>query len=280
MPLTRSSVTGSTVLWILMLVAGGYLIILLLMYLFQSAFIYFPTKNLTATPEDRGLEYEEVYLYTEDDLRLHGWYIPAPEARGSVLFFHGNAGNISGRLESIMIFNELRLNVMIFDYRGYGRSEGKPTEEGTYRDAIAAWRYLTEVQDENPRDIILFGRSLGGGVAAWLASEVEAGGLVLESTFTSAADLASEIYPFIPVRWLLRIRYPVIDYIDEIRKPVMIAHSRNDEVIPYHHGQKLYEAASEPKYRLELQGGHNDGFILTGRHYLDGWDHFLTEVLE
>ncbi len=280
MPSTRSSVTGSTVLWILMLVAGGYLIILLLMYLFQSAFIYFPTKNLTATPEDRGLEYEEVYLYTEDDLRLHGWYIPAQEARGSVLFFHGNAGNISGRLESIMIFNELRLNVMIFDYRGYGRSEGKPTEQGTYKDAIAAWRYLTEVQDENPRDIILFGRSLGGGVAAWLASEVEAGGLVLESTFTSAADLAAEIYPFIPVRWLLRIRYPVIDYIHEIRKPVMIAHSRNDEVIPYHHGQKLYEAASEPKYRMELQGGHNDGFILTGRHYLDEWNRFLIKVLE
>ena len=272
--------TGSTVLWILTLVAGGYLIILLLMYLFQSAFIYFPTKSLTASPADRGLEYEEVYLYTEDDLRLHGWYIPAQDARGSVLFFHGNAGNISGRLESIMIFNELRLNVFIFDYRGYGRSEGKPTEAGTYKDAIAAWRYLTEVQDENPRDIILFGRSLGGGVAAWLASEVDAGGVVLESTFTSTADLAAEIYPFIPVRWLLRIHYPVIDYIDQIRMPVMIAHSRGDEVIPFHHGQKLYEAASEPKYRMELQGGHNDGFILTGRRYLDEWDRFLTEVLE
>ena len=280
MPSTRSSVTGSTVLWILTLVAGGYLIILLLMYLFQSAFIYFPTKSLTASPADRGLEYEEVYLYTEDDLRLHGWYIPAQDARGSVLFFHGNAGNISGRLESIMIFNELRLNVFIFDYRGYGRSEGKPTEAGTYKDAIAAWRYLTEVQDENPRDIILFGRSLGGGVAAWLASEVDAGGVVLESTFTSTADLAAEIYPFIPVRWLLRIHYPVIDYIDQIRMPVMIAHSRGDEVIPFHHGRKLYEAASEPKYKMELQGGHNDGFILTGRRYLDEWDRFLTEVLE
>ncbi len=280
MPLNRSTVTGSTVLWILMLLAGGYLIILMLMYLFQSAFIYFPTKNLTATPEDRGLEYEEVYLYTEDGLRLHGWYIPAQDARGSVLFFHGNAGNISGRLESIMIFNELRLNTFIFDYRGYGRSEGKPTEEGTYKDAIAAWRYLTEVQDENPHDIILFGRSLGGGIAAWLASQVEAGGVVLESTFTSTADLAAEIYPFFPVRWLLRIRYPVIDYIDEIRKPIMIAHSRGDEVIPFHHGQKLYEAASEPKFKMELQGGHNDGFILTGRHYLDEWDRFLTEILK
>jgi uncharacterized protein len=280
MPLTSSSVTGSTILWILLLLAGGYLIILLLMYLFQAAFIYFPTKNLIATPEDRELDYEEVYFYAEDGVRLHGWYVPAQEARATVLFFHGNAGNISGRLESIMIFHELRLNVMIFDYRGYGRSEGKPTEQGTYMDAIAAWRYLTEVQDKNPRDIILFGRSLGGGIASWLGSEVDAGGLVLESVFTSTVDLASEIYPFIPVRWLLRIHYPVIDYLDDIRMPVLIAHSRDDEVIPYHHGQNLYEAASEPKFRMEMQGGHNDGFIVTGRHYVDGWDRFLKEVLE
>lgn len=280
MSLTRSSVTGSTVLWILLLAAGGYLIILLLMYIFQSAFIYFPTKNIVATPEDRGLEYEEVHLFTEDGLRLHGWYIPAEESRGSVLFFHGNAGNISGRLESIAIFNELRLDVMIFDYRGYGKSEGKATEEGTYKDAIAAWRYLTEVQDKNPRDIILFGRSLGGGIASWLASEVDAGGVVLESTFTSVADLAAEIYPFIPVRWLLRIRYPAIDYLEDIRMPVMIVHSRDDEVIPWHHGKKLYEAATEPKHFLELRGGHNDGFILAGRSYVEGWDRFLKEVLE
>jgi uncharacterized protein len=280
MPLTRSSVTGSTVFWILLLAAGGYLIILLLMFLFQAAFIYFPTKNLVATPLDRGLEYEDVHLFTEDGLRLHGWYIPAEDARGTLLFFHGNAGNISGRLESITIFNELQLNVMIFDYRGYGRSEGKPSEEGTYKDAIAAWRYLTDVQDKNPRDIILFGRSLGGGVAAWLASEVDAGGVILESTFISAVDLAAEIYPFIPVRWLMTIRYPVIDYLEDIRVPVMIVHGKDDEVIPWHHGKQLYEAAAEPKYKLELQGGHNEGFILTGRNYIKGLDRYLRETLE
>ena len=280
MPPKRSSVTGSTVFWILLLVAGGYVILLLLMYLFQSAFIYFPSRNIVATPEDRGMLYEDVYLHTDDGLRLHGWYIPAEEPRGTLLFFHGNAGNISGRLESIVMFHDLGLNVMIFDYRGYGRSEGKPTEQGTYRDAITAWRYLTEVQEKNPRKIILFGRSLGGAVAAWLAAEVDAGGLVLESTFSSAADLASEIYPFIPVRWLLRIHYPVIDYLEQIDVPVLIAHSKGDEVIPYHHSERLFEAAGEPKYRLEMRGGHNDGFLQTGRYYTDGWDRFLTTILE
>ncbi len=277
---TRSSVTGSTVLWILLLIAGGYLIILLLMYLFQAAFIYFPTKNIVATPEELGLAYEDVYLHTEDGFRLHGWYVPAGESRGSVLFFHGNAGNISGRLESIMIFKNLGLDVLIFDYRGYGRSEGKPSEQGTYKDAIAAWRYLTEVQDKNPREVIFFGRSLGGGVAAWLASEVNAGGVVLESAFTSAVDLAAEIYPFIPVNWLMNIRYPSIDYLQQVEMPVLIAHSRGDEVIPYHHGEKLFEAAREPKYFMEMRGGHNDGFIQTGQDYIDGWDRFLTKILE
>ncbi len=277
---TRSSVTGSTVIWILLLIAGGYLIILLLMYLFQAAFIYFPTKNIVATPEDRGLAYEDVFLHTDDGLRLHGWFIPAEDSRGSVLFFHGNAGNISGRLESITVFNNLGLDVMIFDYRGYGRSEGKPTEQGTYKDAIVAWRYLTEVQDKNPQRIILFGRSLGGGVASWLASEVNAGALVLESTFTSAADLAAEIYPFIPVRWLLHIRYPAIDYLKKIDMPVLIAHSKGDDVIPYHHGEKLFEAAGEPKYWMEMRGGHNDGFIQTAQHYIDSWDRFITKIME
>lgn len=276
----RSNVSGSTILWILLLLAGGYFIILLLMYLFQAAFIYFPTKNILATPEDRGMAYEDVYMHTDDGLRLHGWYVPAKQARGSLLFFHGNAGNISGRLESISIFHELELNVFIFDYRGYGRSEGKPSEEGTYKDAVAAWRYLTEVQDKNPGKIILFGRSLGGGVAAWLASEVVAGGLVLESTFSSAVDLAAEIYPLMPVRWLLRTRYPVKNVLERVETPVMISHSREDDIIPFRHGQILYEAANDPKYWMELVGGHNDGFIQSGRRYVEGWKHFLNKTLE
>ncbi|MDG5767676.1 alpha/beta hydrolase [Balneolales bacterium ANBcel1] len=275
----RRIVTGSALFWIIVIVAGGYAAVVLLMYLLQSAFIYFPTRSIVATPDIAGMEYEEVFLHTEDDVRIHGWYVPAERDRGTLLFFHGNAGNISGRIESVGQFHSLGLNVLIIDYRGYGKSEGRPTQDGTYRDAKAAWRYLTEVREESPGRIVLFGRSLGGGVAAWLASEADAGALALESTFTSAVDLASELYPFFPVRRLLHIRYPVKSLLPEVGMPVMIAHSPQDEVVPFAHGQALYETASEPKTWLELQGGHNDGFIQTGRAYLEGWDRFLDNAL-
>lgn len=275
----KSVVTGSFVLWVVGFLVLGYGILVLLMYLFQSAFIYFPSNQIVMTPAGRDYDYEDVFLYTEDQIRLHGWYVPAPEDRGTLLFFHGNAGNISGRIESISIFHDLGLNVMIFDYRGYGKSDGRPSEIGTYRDAGAVWWYLTEVREESPARIILFGRSLGGGVAAWLASEVHAGALVLESTFTSTVDLAGEWYPLFPVRGLMHIRYPVLDYLPNIDVPVMVAHSREDKVIPYHHGQRIFEQAGEPKRWLEMQGGHNDGYILTGHLYIQGWDRFLKEFI-
>ncbi len=276
----RSTVIPSSVFWIVVIVVGGYAVVLVFMYLFQSAFVYFPTREITVTPEVRDMAYEDVWLYTDDQVRVHGWYVPSEDNRGTLLFFHGNAGNISGRIESISQFHELGLNVLIFDYRGYGKSEGRPSEQGTYLDAEAAWRYLTEIREVPPEKIILFGRSLGGGVAAWLASQVEPGGLVLESTFTSAVDLASEIYPIFPVSLLMHIRYPVIDYLADVTVPVMVAHSEGDEIIPYHHGKSIYQKAEEPKKWLEMQGGHNDGFLLTGRKYLRKWDEFLSEVLE
>lgn len=280
MSVNRSIVTGSTFFWIVVVAVGGYGLLLLLMYIFQSAFVYFPTKNIVMTPSDRGWEYEDVYLHTEDNHRLHGWYIPVDDARGTVLFFHGNAGNISGRLESISVFRNMDLSVFIFDYRGYGKSEGSPSEKGTYKDAEAAWRFLTEVQNVPPDQIILFGRSLGGGVAAWLGSKVSAGAVVLESTFTSAADLAGELYPIIPARYFMTIRYPVRNYLDDITMPIMIAHSPQDDVIPYHHGQNLYEQAGEPKVWLEMSGGHNDGFIQSEPNYSETWDRFIRDHIE
>ena len=156
------------------------------MYLQQPSMIFFPNATLGQTPADWGFSYEDVFLETENGVRLHGWYIPSHGSRQTLLFFHGNAGNISHRGASVEIFHRLGLNVFIFDYQGYGKSQGKPDEKGLYKDARAAWSYLTNQRGFDQEDIILFGRSLGGAVAAELAAEIQPGGLILESTFSSA----------------------------------------------------------------------------------------------
>ena len=171
------------------------------MYLQQPGMIFYPSRELEAQPTDWGMPYEDVFLKTADAVELHGWYIPAPGATRALLFLHGNAGNISHRHDSIAIFRRLGLNVFIFDYRGYGRSQGVPDEAGLYRDADAAWRYLTETRGVATQDIVIFGRSLGGAVAAQLAGQLgtgtPAGALILESTFSSARDFAREAFPLL-----------------------------------------------------------------------------------
>ena len=261
------------------LLAVGYLGLCLLMFFSQERLLYFPDPRLIATPEALGLDFESVSIGTEDDLRLHAWWIPANPARGVLLFCHGNAGNISHRLDSIRQFHELGLSVLIFDYRGYGESEGKPSEAGTYRDVTAVWRYLTGKRGIPPEKVVVFGRSLGGAVAAHLAARVEPGAVVLESAFTSVADMAARLYPWLPVRWLVRIDYPVARDIQAIRAPVLILHSPNDEIIPYDMGRTLYELAHEPKEFIELRGGHNDGWLLSEPDYSSAVDAFLDEHL-
>ena len=193
-----------------------------------------------------------------------------------VLFCHGNAGNISHRLESIALFHRLGLSVLIFDYRGYGDSEGKPDEQGTYRDARAAWRHLRELRGVAGDDIILFGRSLGAAVAAWLAARERPRAVILESAFTSAASLGAEHYPWLPVDLLLRHRYDTLARVSEIRAPLLVVHSRDDEIVPFHHGRALFDAAAEPKRLLEIRGGHNDGFLASGAVYRDALAAFLA----
>jgi len=261
------------------LLAVGYLGLCLLMFFSQERLLYFPDPRLIATPEALGLDFESVSIGTEDDLRLHAWWIPANPARGVLLFCHGNAGNISHRLDSIRQFHELGLSVLIFDYRGYGESEGKPSEAGTYRDVTAVWRYLTGKRGIPPEKVVVFGRSLGAAVAAHLAARVEPGAVVLESAFTSVADMAARLYPWLPVRWLVRIDYPVARDIQAIRAPVLILHSPNDEIIPYDMGRTLYELAHEPKEFIELRGGHNGGWLLSEPDYSSAVDAFLDEHL-
>jgi len=247
-----------------------------LIFIFQSRLIYFPEKTVAVTPDAIGLAYEHVNFTAADGARLSGWFIPSEKHRAVLLFCHGNAGNISHRLESIHIFHSLGLSVFIFDYRGYGSSEGKTTEQGTYRDAEAAWNYLINEKEYSPSEIITFGRSLGGAVAAWLAQNNTPMALILESTFTSAKDLGAEIFPFLPVRWLSRFSYDAVRYLRSVKSPVLIIHSRNDDIVPFKNGKRLFETANNPKEFLEISGSHNDGFIISGDRYIDGINSFIS----
>ncbi|GAB4343919.1 MAG: alpha/beta hydrolase [Desulfobulbaceae bacterium] len=252
------------------------------LYLMQDRLLYYPnlpSRELRANPADAGMEYEPVFLTTPDGVRLHGWYVPAVRPRGVLLFFHGNAGNISHRLDSLRIFNRLGLSTLIIDYRGYGQSGGRASEEGIYQDAETAWNHLVEERGISPDRIILFGRSLGGAVAAHLAARHRSGALILESVFTSVPDLAAGYYPVFPVRLLSRNRYEVRKTLPGVNSPVLIIHSPDDEIIPYRHGRALFEAAAEPKTFLRIHGGHNEGFLESGSLYTDGLARFLQSVL-
>jgi fermentation-respiration switch protein FrsA (DUF1100 family) len=193
-----------------------------------------------------------------------------------LLFFHGNAGNISHRLESIRQFLDLGLSVLIIDYRGFGQSGGNTTEKGIYRDADAAWRYLTEDRGIAAGDIVLFGRSLGASVASRLAAQQQASALIVESSFTSVPDVAQELYPWLPARWLSRFSHATRDYIRDVRCPVLVIHSRDDEIIPFHHGEAIFAAANEPRTFLKLRGTHNDAFLRDERVYIEGVRTFMT----
>ena len=267
------------IIWIIIIVAGVYVLFAGFLFIFQSRYVYYPEHTISADPSNIGLEFESVSFETEDRVKLSGWFIPSEGASGVILFCHGNAGNISHRLESIQIFHRLGLNVFIFDYRGYGRSEGNPSEIGTYRDVEAVWQYLVEERQVSPNRIIIFGRSLGSAVAAWLANRHTPGALILESTFTSVPDIAARLYPYLPVRLLSRFKYNTAEYLDEVDCPVLIVHSREDEIMPFSHGQQLFERARGPKEFLEISGTHNEGFITSEKRYIEGLNTFISEYL-
>lgn len=252
-----------------------YIIIIVVVFLLQNKFLYFPEKKYFATPDDFGFPYEEITFISQDKLKLCGWFIPAKNPKSILLFLHGNAGNISHRLESIRIFNQLGFNVFIFDYRGYGKSEGKPTEKGTYLDAQAAWDFLTNQKKYKPSQIIIFGRSLGGSIATYLASQNQPRLLIIESAFTSIDDLAKQIYPFLPIKFIKRLNYNTKKYIQQVNCPVLIIHSQDDEIIPFENGKKLFTLANEPKQFLEISGDHNNGFILSLTQYMQGLNKFF-----
>jgi fermentation-respiration switch protein FrsA (DUF1100 family) len=247
----------------------------LILYFMQPKLLYHPLREVPYTPNELGMDFESAVFTSTDGLNLTGWYVPAENSRLTVLFCHGNGGNIVHRLDSINFLYELGLNCFIFDYRGYGRSRGKPTEEGTYLDAAAAYDWLTHEKKTAPEDIIIFGRSLGGTIAAHLAARVKARALIIESSFTSYVAMGKKCYPYMPVKWFAAFSYPTIDYIKDVHYPVLIVHSRADEIVPFEFGLKLYETANEPKEFIEIFGSHNDSFLVSAEIYRTAWTKWL-----
>ncbi|MCU0771434.1 MAG: alpha/beta hydrolase [Verrucomicrobia bacterium] len=248
--------------WIRRLAVLLGLLLLSLMFFrwFEQANVYHPTRAFDARPEELRRPYEDVRFKTSDGLTLHGWFFPCEPAfhpAGAVILFcHGNGGNISHRLPVYEVLLETGASVFTFDYRGYGQSAGKPSEEGTYRDAQAALQWL-ETRGFASTQVIVFGESLGGGIASELARRQPLGGVVLQSTFTSIPDVGAELFWWLPVRWLGSIEYDTRKKLPGIRAPLVIMHSREDGLIRFDHAERNFAAANEPKWLVELEGDHN-----------------------
>ena len=244
---------------------------------FEHSQVYHPFRKLEAAPAELGRAFEEVRFQTSDGVALHGWFFPAstnwPRVQLAFLICHGNAGNVSHRLGLCGALLETGTSVFVFDYRGYGRSEGRPGEEGTYRDAQAAHGWLRQ-KGFRGENIIAYGESLGGGVVSELALRETLGGVVLQSTFTSLPEIGAELFPWLPVRWISTIQYDTLAKLPKIRVPVLILHSRTDELASFHHGERNFSAANQPKFFCELRGGHNEGVWLQ-TEFQDAVDNFV-----
>lgn len=225
----------------------------------ESRSIFYPARSIAATPAALGLAFEDVFIKTEDNVTINAWLVKSSTQRGTIIFCHGNAGNIGDRLEKILLFHQMGLNVLIIDYRGYGKSEGRPSEAGIYKDAVASYDYLLARDDIDHSRIIGYGESLGGAVIIDLGTKRNMAALIIDSSFTSAADMAKTIYPFIP-SFLLGTKLDSVSKARTITIPKLFIHSRADEIVPFRLGERLYQAAVKPKEFLERPGGggHND----------------------
>jgi len=267
---------------------GGILALLLLYAVFlvacEDKIIYHPHKYPQGiwNPSSFNVKVEDVFFQAKDGTKLHGWYIPSANAQATLLWFHGNAGNLTHRLENIQQLQPLALNIFIFDYRGYGKSEGKPSEAGLYQDSQAAYDFLIQEKNVAPREnLFLFGRSLGGICAVEVASSNPAAGLILESVFTSARDMAGQVSPLVPIGWAIRSKFSAVEKVPDLKLPKLFLHGTKDEIVPYKLGRKLYSAAAEPKEFYDIEGaGHNDTYAVGGREYFSALNRFITDTLK
>jgi fermentation-respiration switch protein FrsA (DUF1100 family) len=247
----------------------------------EKGLIFFPVRELEGTPQDYHLDYEDVFFPALDGTRLHGWFVPAagPGAKTTLLWFHGNAGNISHRLENLALLHRyLAFSIFIFDYREFGLSDGQISKAGTYSDSRGAWNYLAQRRRSDPRDILLFGRSLGTALAVDLASSEPCLGVVLEAAFTSSHDMLSPFFPRgIPAEFS-QSSYDSLAKVHLIRAPLLFIHGEYDEAIPVEMARRLYHAAHAPKrFYLVPEAGHNDTYVVGGSSYFKEWRAFLDD---
>jgi len=253
--------------------------VLLAVFLFfirylESRSVFFPQKEIEFLPDTKRFLFNEVYFQTEDGLTLNGWFFRHPSAKATLLFFHGNGGNICHRLDKILLFRELGLNVFIVDYRGYGKSQGMPSEQGVYKDALAAFDYLAGRLDIPKDKIIGYGESLGGAVLLELASKRSFAALIVDSSFSSVADIAHHYYPFIPT-FLFQTKMDAASCARKLTVAKLFIHSQEDDIVPFALGQKLFEAAAAPKEFLKIRGDHNQGYETSRGIYTEGIKKFL-----
>jgi fermentation-respiration switch protein FrsA (DUF1100 family) len=261
------------------------LVLLLLLYAmlrwFEHSQVYFPDKQVSVSGASLARPWEDVYFKASDGTRLNGWFFTAninsPRAHRVILLLHGNAGNLGHRLDHCAALLATGVNVFAIDYRGYGRSEGRPGEEGTYRDAQAGHQWLSQ-KGFAATNIIALGESLGGGVASELAMRETIGGLILQSSFTSLPDIGAEVFPWLPVRLIASIKYDTRAKLARIKVPVLVMHSRADTLIGFHHAEKNFASANEPKLLWELQGDHNSTFEAGRAEYIEGLEKFLKLI--
>lgn len=271
--IARLSVLAAALLWSLSVAC---------LYHGQKIMTYHPLSEHRSDPAEHGLAYEDVAIHTRDGETLSAWFVPAEPARsrGVVLYCHGSGANIGYRVRIVELLHRLDVDILMFDYRGFGQSTGDPDEMGTYLDVDGAWRYLTTERGIDPSDIVVYGRSLGGPISAWLATREQPAGLVIDSSFTSLPDYIDDNYPsFLIVPSLIEYGYETRRYIADVDAPVLIAHSRDDTMIPFGHADALFAAAPAPKSLLELRGGHSEAPFESGEIYVDGLRRFLDSVL-
>lgn len=255
--------------------AVAYVGVVILFYAIQRMLLFPGGGPVDIEPR---WEYEDVRLEVPGGA-THGWYNPVENARGTVIMSHGNGENIASSLFTVEMFREIGCNVLTYDYGGYGNSTGSTTEERIYADIEAMYDWLVETKGESPARIVIYGRSLGGGASTHIASERECAALILESTFASVPDVAAHHFPWLPVRLLVKDRLESIKRIDRVTAPVLVMHSPDDSLVPFSNGQRLFEAANEPKTFVEIRGDHNEGFIISGGTIQEAIGNHLEQVL-